>query len=356
MMLCWVSFLNPTYKLQTAALMAETSSTNLSEVAGVNVPKVKGIQPKLGTSNERATYPSSVVDKGKPLATASVNSLGSLKVTANESSSRPFKTFQVSSSQVTANQTGRSAFIVNVGANQMSVPHIATDKVSGQIFSLEESTLQIDMAQMSAAQINRLQVNPTQVNPIQENISEIFLPFGITLEQFLGINDLGRLILNSSVWHNSVAEDSTFRNLGTSQIGIPQIGTNQFSSTQISTSHVSTSQINPSQVSTFKINFPEIGVTQIATNQIAREKRSLQIGTSEVDVNQINVAESRHLQIGSTEIDIHKADISNMDVSQVNTSQISLSGFVTLNNFFTQSVQPERFLKFIHTTSPTSIN
>ncbi|MDM9382051.1 hypothetical protein QUB80_15215 [Chlorogloeopsis sp. ULAP01] len=158
------------------------------------------------------------MNKGEALTTASANSLGSLKVITNEFRTTPFKPSQLSSSQVATNQLWSLSPIVNIWANQLTIPHITTDEVSRQIVALQDGTLQVDITQMGATQVNRSQIDPTQVNSMQDNISEISFPISITLEQLLGIKNFGRVGFNSSMWHNSVAENSPFRGSNTSKL------------------------------------------------------------------------------------------------------------------------------------------
>lgn len=337
--------------LTSASLMAESKFTNLSEVSEVNISGLaSGLHQPYRTDNKFSIKPSSITNEDIAFSVERID-IGMLEVATN-GTGRFNTTTSLSPSQITTAEVGMIP-VVGADTNQPTIPHITTDEFSRQL-TFQNGILQVDVAKISTAQINRSQVNPTQVNSMQDNISEISFPISITLEQFLGINNFGGVGFNSSIWHNSVAENSPFRGSNTSQISIPQVTTNQFSFPQISTTEVSTGQINTNQSSTFQTRSSEIGVTQVTINQRSTETSPFQTGISKVGINQIGDLEQTVLQIDSAEINVHKTGVGNNSTLQLDASKVSLPSFITFNNFLSQSTSPDKFFKFIHNIPATS--
>ncbi|WP_416233587.1 hypothetical protein [Cronbergia sp. UHCC 0137] len=81
-----------------------------------------------------------------------------------------------------------------------------------------------------------------------------------------------------------------------------------------------------------------------------------QISATKIGINEVGTTERSTFQISSTKVDIHKTGVVKPDISQISTSKVSFPSLITLNNFFSQSVQSENFVKFVHNTKPTSFN
>jgi hypothetical protein len=264
--------------LISAPLMAEKNSANFSEVSGV---EVSGVSPELHqpyrTDNKFSIKPSSITSEDIAFSVERID-IGMLEVATN-GTGRFNTTTSLSPLQVATAEVGMIS-VVGTGTNQPTILHITADEFSRQL-TFQNRSSQVDITQMSAAQINRSQVNPTQVNLMQNNVSEISFPIGITLEQFLGLNNFWGISFNSPIWHSGVAENRTFVNFDCSQVGVSQVSTNQLSSSQVSTSQIGITEVNINQSSASQISFSEIGGTQIAINQKTIES-GLQVGTTKV--------------------------------------------------------------------------
>jgi hypothetical protein len=170
--------------------------------------------------------------------------INSCQIDVNQITSSQIDSIHLSSSHIDINQSGA----VKTATNQIGLTQIA-------------------IKDFGVIKINLPQIDTTQVSITQNNTSKISLPIFVTPKEFVEINNSNRIVFNSPIRHDSVAQQSIFpvntAQVSSNKIGISQIGLRQNCISEIGVSQISTAQVSSHQVN---VNQPEFDVIRLATS------------------------------------------------------------------------------------------
>jgi DNA/RNA endonuclease G (NUC1) len=163
------------------------------------------------------------------------------------------------------------------------------------------------------------------------------------------------VIPNSSIWHDSIAQDSTIDYESLLARSIQHIDIGQVSIFKGNFTHDSSAKIGSSEIGSFKTNPTEFSIRQISTNQDSIiqgdsiQNSPSEIGSSEVgsfhsrwekSISQVSTTEVSSLlhfrpfkvssfEVGSTQVDISKEGTVPINSTQISPTQVKSNKFVS---------------------------
>jgi hypothetical protein len=180
---CWVSSLNPTYKIgdRTTEIQEAIENRNVTNIrTKLSViepaPLMAATEEELSPFTVRPFFDTAIGHSGMPDNVKSVTKTRSIKIATSEVSIGQISAFKAPNFSLNENSADRS-YMSQVGSSQISTDQIGITQVSGEQISIPQNRFnQTSLTQISSEQIGSSQISPTEIDLFKISPTQIDAP------------------------------------------------------------------------------------------------------------------------------------------------------------------------------------